>query len=78
MNKQPAPSGDAGKGEAEMFFLERLKPEFSVDAAGLIGNAAFAAELSRLRESPASVQGFVPAVSGVDASAGRKPGPTGA
>ena len=41
-----------GKGEVEMFFLERLKPEFSVDAAGLVGNAAFAAEVSRLRGSP--------------------------
>jgi class 3 adenylate cyclase len=42
-----------GKGEVEMFFLERLKPEFSVDAAGLVGNAAFTAEVSRLRGSPA-------------------------
>jgi len=29
-----------GKGEVEMFFLERLKPEFSGDAAGTTGNAA--------------------------------------
>ncbi len=30
-----------GKGEVEMFFLERLKPEFSADAAGLVGNERF-------------------------------------
>lgn len=32
-----------GKGEVEMFFLERLKPEFSGNAAGTIGNEALAA-----------------------------------
>lgn len=30
-----------GKGDVEMFFLERLKPEFSGDAAGTTGNDAF-------------------------------------
>ena len=38
-----------GKGEVEMFFLDRLKPEFSADGEGLVGNVRFHAELGRLR-----------------------------
>lgn len=38
-----------GKGAVEMFFLERLKPEFSADEAGTVGNEAFAAARARLR-----------------------------
>ena len=30
-----------GKGEVEMFFVERLRPEFAADAAGLVANEAF-------------------------------------
>ncbi|MFM8735791.1 MAG: adenylate/guanylate cyclase domain-containing protein [Pirellulales bacterium] len=38
-----------GKGAVEMFFLERLKPEFSADESGTVGNEAFAAARSTLR-----------------------------
>jgi class 3 adenylate cyclase len=38
-----------GKGAVEMFFLERLRPEFSADAAGTIGNAALQAARASLR-----------------------------
>jgi class 3 adenylate cyclase/CheY-like chemotaxis protein len=38
-----------GKGAVEMFFLDRLRPEFSADDAGLTGNERFAAELAELR-----------------------------
>ena len=43
-----------GKGEVEMFFLERLKPEFSADAAGVLGNDA-------LRQVRESLRGLSPA-----------------
>ena len=36
------------RGPVEMFFLERLRPEFSGDAAGTTGNAALAAERAAL------------------------------
>ncbi len=36
------------KGELQMFFLKRLKPEFSRDADGCAPNERFAAELNRL------------------------------
>jgi len=42
-----------GKGAVEMYFLDRLRPEFSDDEAGLVGNAAFAAELATLRAGSA-------------------------
>jgi class 3 adenylate cyclase len=38
-----------GKGEVEMFFLERLKPEYSGDDAGTVGNEAFRAVRESLR-----------------------------
>lgn len=38
-----------GKGPVAMFFLERLKPEFSGDPAGLVGNERLQDELARLR-----------------------------
>lgn len=41
-----------GKGAVEMFFLERLRPEFSGDAAGTIGNAALQAARQTLRGTP--------------------------
>jgi class 3 adenylate cyclase len=43
-----------GKGEVEMFFLERLKPEFSADAAGVLGN-------DTLRQVRESLRGLSPA-----------------
>jgi hypothetical protein len=36
-----------GKGEVEMYFLLRIKPEFSADAAGRIPNAKF--EMQRVQ-----------------------------
>jgi adenylate cyclase len=41
-----------GKGAVEMFFLERLRPEFSADAAGTRGNAALQAARQTLRGAP--------------------------
>jgi adenylate cyclase len=41
-----------GKGAVEMFFLERLRPEFSADAAGTLGNAALQAARQTLRGAP--------------------------
>ncbi len=38
-----------GKGEVEMFFLERIKPGYSANDAGTAGNAALVAEITRLR-----------------------------
>ncbi|MGI9176847.1 MAG: adenylate/guanylate cyclase domain-containing protein, partial [Pirellulales bacterium] len=38
-----------GKGAVGMFFLERLKPEFSADPAGLVGNERLQDEVARLR-----------------------------
>jgi adenylate cyclase len=42
-----------GKGAVEMHFLDRLRPEFSVDEAGLVGNTAFTEALAALRAVPA-------------------------
>lgn len=42
-----------GKGAVEMFFLDRLKPEFSGDDAGTVGNEAFATARARLRDATA-------------------------
>jgi len=39
-----------GKGPVAMFFLERLRPEFSGDPAGLVGNERLQDELARLRD----------------------------
>ena len=39
-----------GKGDVEMFFLDRLKPEFSGDATGTVGNEPLRAALAKLRE----------------------------
>ena len=38
-----------GKGAVGMFFLERLKPEFSADPDGLVGNERLQDEVARLR-----------------------------
>jgi len=43
-----------GKGDVEMFFLDRLKPEFSGDAAGTVGNEPLRAALAKLRGSAAA------------------------
>jgi class 3 adenylate cyclase/CheY-like chemotaxis protein len=43
-----------GKGEVEMFFLERLKPEFSGDDAGTVGNEAFRVVCESLRARPSA------------------------
>jgi class 3 adenylate cyclase/CheY-like chemotaxis protein len=42
-----------GKGEVEMFFLDRLRPEYSGDAAGTVGNAALLAARDALRAGTA-------------------------
>jgi class 3 adenylate cyclase len=38
-----------GKGGVEMFFLDRLKPEFSGDTAGTVGNEPLRDALAKLR-----------------------------
>jgi class 3 adenylate cyclase/CheY-like chemotaxis protein len=43
-----------GKGEVEMFFLERLKPEYSGNDAGTVGNEAFRAVRESLRGAASS------------------------
>ena len=40
-----------GKGDVEMFFMDRLKAEFSGDAAGTVGNERLREERTRLRSA---------------------------
>ncbi len=39
-----------GKGEVEMFFVERLRPEFAADADGLVANEVFFARAGSIRQ----------------------------
>jgi class 3 adenylate cyclase len=48
------------KGAVEMYFLERLKPEFSADEAGTIANEHFQADRARMSGSARVLAGKPP------------------